>query len=257
MGNREAFGQRIFMQNGWIKLHRKLLDNPLATRPQWAWLWIVLLLLAGHDDKKPFIWNGKPLELGPGQFITGRKKLSLLTGISESTVEDVLRYLESQQQIRQQKTTKYRVITILNWKDYQKPDNKATTDRQQTDTIKNIRSKEVKNKEAEDTTAPPTVAGIPEVIDSFKDVNPAYRKWFARIPQRDACKRLIESHGLEQVLSVVKLLEKTNKMQYFPTITTPMQLEDKWAALKIAFERKKGELEAKDWRNNIQENVTA
>jgi phage replication O-like protein O len=117
------------------------------------------------------------------------------------------------------------------------------------------RKKENNTKEIQSATE--TVAGIPEVIDSFKEVNPVYKKWFGRIPQRDACRRLIEANGLERVLSVVKLLDKTNKMQYFPTITTPMQLEDKWAALKIAFERKKGELEAKDWRNNIQENVTA
>jgi len=136
------------MNNGWIKLHRKLLDNPIAKKPAWAWLWVILLLLASHDDKESFIWNGKEVVLKKGQFVTGRKKLAQLSGISETTIERALKWLESGQQIGQQKTTKYRLITILKWEEYQKVDtrldNRRTTDGQQTDTIKNL--KKVKKK---------------------------------------------------------------------------------------------------------------
>lgn len=124
------------MDNGWIKLHRKLLENPIMKRPLWAWLWVVLLLKANHKETK-MIWNNNIIIVKEGQFITGRKELSKTSGIPESTIEDILKYLENSLQIRQQKTTKYRLITIVNWKDYQKPDNKATTKQQQSDTNKN------------------------------------------------------------------------------------------------------------------------
>ena len=120
------------MDNGWIKLHRKLLNNPISNKPNWAWLWVVLLLLANHEEGHEFIWNGKKQKLAKGQFITGRQKLKEISGIPETTIERILNYLETVHQIGQQKTSKYRLITILRWKDYQnldsKADNKRTTD---------------------------------------------------------------------------------------------------------------------------------
>ena len=137
----------FIVNNGWIKLHRKILKNPICTKPTWAWLWVVLLLLANHEEGDSFIWNGQIMKLNKGQFVTGRKKLKELTGIPESTIERALTHFEKiGQQIEQQKTTKYRLITILNWNDYQKTDNRRTTDGQQTDTFKNVKKyKNIKN----------------------------------------------------------------------------------------------------------------
>lgn len=118
------------MGKGWIKLHRQLLDNPISKKPAWSWLWVVLLLKVNHENKKT-IWNGKDTEIKSGQFITGRKILSEETGIPETTIERILKYLENGHQIGQQKYNKYRLITILKWKEYQsvdiKSDNKRTT----------------------------------------------------------------------------------------------------------------------------------
>jgi hypothetical protein len=147
------------MNNGWIKLHRKLLENPIFQRSQYVHLWVALLLLANHDERK-MMWNGGIIVIHEGQFVTGRKKLAELTGIPEGTIEDILKWLETQQQIRQQKTNKYRLVTILNWKEYQhadtKSNNKATTSRQQADTNKN--DKNVKN-DKKDTLSPAIAEG--------------------------------------------------------------------------------------------------
>ena len=86
------------------------------------------------------MWNNQTILIREGQFLTGRKELSKETGISETTVERILKMLENEQQIMQEKTTKFRIITIINWKEYQggqQTDNKRTTDGQQTDTNKN------------------------------------------------------------------------------------------------------------------------
>ena len=135
--------------DGWIKLHRQWLENPVAQRPYYGHLWVTLLLKAAHK-KSEFIWNNKKRTVGPGQLVTGRKNLSEQTGIPESTVERILTYLEGEQQIEQQKTNKFRIITVKNWEKYQGcekansgTDSKWTTDEQQADIYKN--DKNVKN----------------------------------------------------------------------------------------------------------------
>lgn len=133
-------GSESLEKIGYIKLWRCLLDNPMAQKPYYAWLWVVLILKANHRPNK-FMWNGKIIVIKEGQLITGRRKLSIETGISQSTIEDILKFLESQHQIQQQKTTKFRLITIVEWEKYQNSDsksnNKATTKQQQADTNKN------------------------------------------------------------------------------------------------------------------------
>lgn len=81
---------------------------------------------------------------------------------------------------------------------------------------------------------------VPELIDGFKEVNPSYGKWFGNKTQRAAADRLISIHGLEQCLKVIKILPQSNRLPYLPTITTPVQLEDKWAQLEAGLIKKKG-----------------
>lgn len=94
------------------------------------------------------------------------------------------------------------------------------------------KDKKPKNQEAENISA---------LIESFKQINPSYKKWFGNTTQRKSCKNLIETHGLKELTNVITLLTQTNGRQYFPTITTPVQLEDKWAQLVSALKRYKGE----------------
>lgn len=122
------------MGKGWISLHRKLMEKGYYNKSQYVHLWVHLLLLASYKDKE-FMTNGKIILLKEGQFVTGRKLLSQATGIPESTVEDILKLYENEQQIQQQKTTKYRLITIVNWVEHQYDNSKATAKQQQADTI--------------------------------------------------------------------------------------------------------------------------
>jgi hypothetical protein len=86
---------------------------------------------------------------------------------------------------------------------------------------------------------------VVDVINAFNLVNPSYGKWYENKTQREAIKRLITTQTLNKLLKVIQLLTKTNKLPYFPTITTPLQLEDKWAQLESALSKKKNELQDK------------
>jgi hypothetical protein len=79
-----------------------------------------------------------------------------------------------------------------------------------------------------------------EIIKEFVVINPACEKYYNNTTQRGACDRLLEHRGLEQVKKVIALLAKTNRVSYLPTITTPLQLEEKWAALEAGLIKEKG-----------------
>lgn len=116
------------MSEGWISLHRKILENPIVCKDSDHFaVWVYLLLNATHSEQK-MLFKGEEIILQPGQLITGRKSISDKLKISESKVQRILVLFKSKQQIEQQTTTKNRLITIVNWGLYQdnKKDNSKT-----------------------------------------------------------------------------------------------------------------------------------
>ena len=157
------------MEQGWIKLHRKILENPIAGRANYLALWIILLLKANHKEKK-MIWNNSFIVIKEGQFITGRNELSKQSGIPATTVERILDYLENGHQIEQQKNNKYRLITIVNWKEHQtidkKVDIKRTSNGHLVDTNKNEKNA---NNEKKEIVASDTPFSLKEEIKKLED----------------------------------------------------------------------------------------
>ena len=138
------------------------------------------------------MWNGEMIIIKDGQFLAGRKELSKETGIPETTIETILSFFEKEGQIRQQKTTKFRIITVLNWKQYQvekefgqQTDNRRTTDGQQSDTNKNKENIEKEKK----TTFPEISSEYQLSLHLFNGIRsndpkakePNFQKWACEI----------------------------------------------------------------------------
>lgn len=141
------------MAQGWIKLHRQILDNPVVCKDaDYFAVWCYLLLNATHQNKDA-VFAGKKIVLHPGQLITGRKSIQEQFNINESKVQRILKFFENERQIEQQTCNKNRLISIVNWNLYQDIEqqneqplnNNCTTDEQQMNTNKNERIKECKN----------------------------------------------------------------------------------------------------------------
>lgn len=82
---------------------------------------------------------------------------------------------------------------------------------------------------------------IVSIIEMFCEINPACKKMYSNKTQRQACKDLIDTYSFEEVTSCIqKVLPRTNGQSYFPVITTPVQLRDKWISLKSAVAKKRG-----------------
>lgn len=123
--------------DGWVSIHRKIIDAPWFNKSEYVHLWLYLLLKANYEDKEVFIGNEKVL-VKRGEILTSRHKLSEVVHIQESKIYRILKRFENEHQIEQHKTKKYTVISILNYNMYQNNEqeneqqmnNKRTTDEQ-------------------------------------------------------------------------------------------------------------------------------
>ena len=127
------------MQQGWIKIHRQLLE--------WEWyddnntkiVFLHLLLKANHKPK-----NYRGLELKAGTILTGRKLLGLETKLTVRQIRTSLTKLKSTNEITIKTSSQGSVIEIVNYSKYQLATNETTNERptsdQQTTTNKNVKN---------------------------------------------------------------------------------------------------------------------
>lgn len=161
---------------GWIKLYRKLLDNPIVCKDSETFsIWLYLLLSATHQEVSA-IFKGKKIILKPGQLITGILSISKKLKINKDKVQRTLKCFEIDKQIKQEMSNKNRLITILNWEQYQSNDNEndkqlinkcETTDKQ---LITNKNEKNDKNdKNVITTVGDSCVDGLQRIIDFYQE----------------------------------------------------------------------------------------
>ena len=128
-------------KNGWIKLYRSMLNNPIVMKDaDHLAVWVYLLLNATHEEYK-VLFKGKKVTLKPGQLITGRKALSRALGVTESKVYRILSLFKAEHQIEQQVSNRNSVISIVCWQKYQ-------TDEQQVNNRRTADSAHMSNKQA-------------------------------------------------------------------------------------------------------------
>jgi len=141
------FFESKIMKDGWIKIHRSLLEcNELIGNYERIGLWMVLLLLASH---RPHTVKKYKRDLEAGQLLTNLNKLSKLSGISETKIYRLLHYFSDNDMITIDGTNKYTVITIINYRKYQ--DIKVTQYDNEESEKQNISSSDCNTKDYEHT----------------------------------------------------------------------------------------------------------
>ena len=115
------------MQNGFIKLYRKIIENGLlqSLSPNTFKVFIWSLLKASHK-KHEFYHGTEKISLLPGQFVTGRKKACEELGISQQSFRTAIKTLKKLKILTNTPTKQYTVITIEKWEKYQDGDKKVT-----------------------------------------------------------------------------------------------------------------------------------
>ena len=126
---------------GWISLHRILLEKPIwqNSTPEQKSILITILLLANHKPNK-WEWMGKPYQCQAGEFISSHQHIANLSGkgISVQNVRTAIKRFEKLEFLTNQSTNGYKdgiKLCIVNWAMYQnqsnRPPNSLQTDNQQ------------------------------------------------------------------------------------------------------------------------------
>ena len=168
--------------NGYIKLHRKLI--------QWEWyhdqntfkLFIHCLLMANHKSNN---WRGLVVE--SGEFVTSYEKLKVETGLTTRQVRTSLKRLISTQEIEHKTTSQFSVIKVLKYCDYQtseiendKQSVSQTTSKRQTNDKQTTTNKNDKNDKNDKNIingrfTPPTIEEISNYcLERKNTIDPQY-----------------------------------------------------------------------------------
>lgn len=113
---------------GWIKLHRSLLE--------WEWyddvntfrLFVHILLKANHKDR-----NYRGEKVKRGEFLTGRELLSKETGLSVRQIRTSLDKLKSTNELTIKSGSKGTVIQVVKYNEYQVTTSETTNERPTSD----------------------------------------------------------------------------------------------------------------------------
>ena len=114
------------MQQGFISLHRKLLNWEWFTDVNVCHVFIYCLLRANY---KPTKWRGQ--EIKRGEFITSLNNIATGTGLTVSQVRTAINKLKSTHELTHKGQAKNSIITVNNWSEYQLSD--TQNDKQMTD----------------------------------------------------------------------------------------------------------------------------
>jgi hypothetical protein len=106
------------MAEGWIKLHRKVLGSGLLRNRELAVFWIWCLLKASHSNVKTVV-GFTDVDLQRGQFIFGRRMATKELGLTDQTVRTCVKNLVANRNITIKSTSKFSILTVVNYDSYQ------------------------------------------------------------------------------------------------------------------------------------------
>jgi hypothetical protein len=117
---------------GYIQLHRQILDSAVFANPNYLKIWLWILIKANHKDKEVPIKIGggsSTIAVKRGEFLFGRNSSSEELCMSGSMIYRTLKKFEKWKMITIKSNNQYSVITICNYDTYQSTINtERTTD---------------------------------------------------------------------------------------------------------------------------------
>lgn len=207
--------------------HRKRIGSAL-----WEFMWLIDKVTKIDEKGMGWVLGGKPINLK-----------DICDGVDEETISRNLDKLEKEGYIKKIRTPYGISIRVMKAKKRFGKNVESNRNHKNVESNrKNVESNKTVHKDRERIDTEPSSDEINLLIKSFEEINPACKTHYARPPQRNACKELIASYTFERVKSVIeKTLPKTNGLQFFPTITTPIQLNEKWVSLESSIRKYQSE----------------
>lgn len=144
---------------GWVKLHRSIQSHWLWRDSDKFQAWVYLVLEAQYSASKVSIDN-QIVIVNRGQMLTSILRLANEWGWSRKKVSNFLNMLEKDNMLKQKRTSKYTLITIVNYGLYQDEKTEKNINGTSTEHQKNIngthKKKEKNVKKGEEFYIAPT-----------------------------------------------------------------------------------------------------
>ena len=167
---------------GFINLHRTLLDSMIFSSQTGLKIWIWLLLKASYRKRYVSLKIGKgetTVIIERGQLLFGRYKAEEELCIDGSTIYKWIKKLEENEMISIQSSNQYSIITICNYDTYQAgnetkeqpTNNQRTTDEQQMSNQRAADEQQTSNRRAADEQQMNTYNNIKNIKKVNKDNN--------------------------------------------------------------------------------------
>lgn len=117
------------MNEGWIKLYRQLAEKQIWLEQPFSkgQAWVDILLMVNHKPGEAVVGN-TTIAVQPGQRVTSIKQLSDRWGWSRKKTKSFLTLLERAGMLAHKSTTKYTVLTVKNWSNFQEHNKKKHSD---------------------------------------------------------------------------------------------------------------------------------
>ena len=208
--------------NGWIKLHRGLLD--------WEWyddhnvtrLFLHCIIRANHAPKK---WRGVQIERG--QFYTSLETLSLETGLSQRQIRTCLDKLKTTGEVASLGMARGRMVTVKNYHDYQLDDrldvSRASGSRQADDRLMTANKNDKNNKKDKNLSngvPPKGDEDLPFDSDKFKAT------WLGWIAYRKEIRKAMKPTTIKAQLKKLSIYSEADALTIIQT-----SIEKGWIGL--------------------------
>ena len=128
---------------GYVALHRKLMDSWVGEDPMALALWVRMLLEATHKPRRK-AHKGTFYNLSKGQFLFGLGRWSEKTGIPREVIRKRMDLFESDGMITRQKHPHTSIVTVVKWDSYQR-DNTLTTEKEHPNNTQTTRKQQEYN----------------------------------------------------------------------------------------------------------------
>lgn len=209
---------------GWIKLHRKIIEHWIFSNPHYFRAWVIMLFTVNYEPKKVLI-SGHLIDCDRGQSVLSLESWVDLFGVSKKNgswtfqkVRTFFDLLEQDEMITKENMIKTTRITICNYNTYQEvqqPSNNQTTTKQQpsnNEVTTTKESKEVKNEKKIDIPACDEFVNF--ILENDSTVNPKsaalkYKAWIEN-GWKDGYNKPIKSWKTK-ALNIIQYLEKVKE----------------------------------------------
>lgn len=220
---------RDIRNKDWLWVNKAILDNRKLTASEKI-IYFALAYYANNDTQEAY---------------PSTNKIAKLVDVSPRTVTRSVKKLSKLKIIgRVRRTGKSTIYTLLNvTPDKMSPvtNRPYTPDIKDTAPLTNRPSNYTKVNNTNLTIGAQSATGnqINEFIGLFSAVNPSCDRLFRNTTERAASERLIKKYGFEKIKGLVTNLPAMSVDRYFPSITTPYELEVKMGRLRDYCKRKK------------------